>query len=94
MEKKNKKIIQGLAGDLSTQEMLNLFIDILPEKERKVLRLHFWESMNFDEIAKKLNLKTSTVALAYRKALRRLKQKKQLFLSNYNITKVKDAESL
>lgn len=76
-------LIKSLADDLSSKEMLNLFVEILPEVERKVLRLHFWEGMNFKSIAKKLDLKTSTIAHTYRKALRRLRQKKRLILSNY-----------
>ena len=82
--RKRRTIIKGLAEDLSTAEVLNLFIDILPAIERKVLRLHFWEKMNFRQVAKKLNLRTSTVAMVYRKALRRLRQKRRLILSNYN----------
>lgn len=81
---KRQKLIKDLAGDLSTKEMLNLFIDILPEVERKVLRLHFWEGMNFRQVAHQMNLRTATVAFVYRKGLKRIRQKKRLILSNYN----------
>jgi len=84
--KKSKRlqVIKTLAEDLSTKEMLNLFIDVLPEIERKVLRLHFWKGMSFHQVASHLRLKTSTVASVYEKALARLRQKRKIILSNYN----------
>lgn len=83
--KKSKRLeaIKSLAEELSTKEMIGLFIDVLPELERKVLRLHFWKGMNFSQVGHQLKLKTSTVSLIYEKALDRLRHKKKLILNNY-----------
>lgn len=78
-----KKIIKKLAGDLLVIELLNLFVDVLPENEKKVLKMHFWEKLNFTEIGKRFNQRPFTVEAIYKKGLKRLKQKKRLILSTY-----------
>lgn len=90
MSKKNTrkrtvaKFCKKAAKDREVVEILNLFVDVLPERERRVLRLWFWENKNLYEISKIERVRMNTAEKILESGLKRLKQKKRLILNNFN----------
>jgi RNA polymerase sigma factor for flagellar operon FliA len=57
------------------REKLAEIIDTLPEKERLVLTLYYWEELTMQEIGKILNITESRVCQIHSQALKKLKAK-------------------
>ena len=55
------------------QKITNLEVEKLPEEEREVLKLHFWESLSLEEIASKLKKNSKKVERIYNRAIDLLK---------------------
>jgi RNA polymerase sigma factor for flagellar operon FliA len=58
-----------------TKEQLARLIDTLPEKERLVLTLYYWEELTMQEIGKILNITESRVCQIHSQALGKLKNR-------------------
>lgn len=57
------------------QKLANLEVDNLPEREKEVIKLYFWESLSFKEIANKLNSSSRKIERIYNKAINLLKNR-------------------
>lgn len=54
---------------------LKKLLETLPEDERNILYLKYWEDCTFVEIAKQINMKESRVFQIHKKLIRKLKKK-------------------
>ena len=57
------------------QKLTNLELDKLPEKEKEVIKLHFWENLSFKEIASKLDSSSKKIERIYKRAITLLKNR-------------------
>ncbi len=71
---KSKTPLQ-LFEDCDTREALAHQIDALPDKEKLILSLYYWEELTMKEIGKVLNLSEGRVCQLHTQALIRLKSK-------------------
>lgn len=65
--------VENKAIDSETIEMIKEKLDLLGEETREIIILKVWEDMQFDEIAKIVDEKESTVKLRYYRGLEKLK---------------------
>jgi RNA polymerase sigma factor for flagellar operon FliA len=61
----------GLRIDMS---LLNEIVDVLPSRERAIIRLYHWEQMGFREIGQRIGLSESRVYQIYWEGLGRMKK--------------------
>jgi len=66
-----------LLEESSTGDMLALYIDGLPEKEKLLLSLYYWEELTMKEIGKVMNLTEGRVCQLHTQAIIRLKAQMQ-----------------
>jgi RNA polymerase sigma factor (sigma-70 family) len=74
----DKNIANQYAKDLYSCDgpsVLESFIDELPPKERKVIRLKFWHDMDFDEISYETRIRRNRVEEVLSNAISLLRQK-------------------
>src|SRR3990170_4718124 len=69
----NMKTPLELYEDNKKKELLADLIDKLPEKEKVILSLYYWEEMTMKEIGKVLNLTEGRICQLHNQALSRLK---------------------
>lgn len=89
-EKSNEETLSLISDLLECKEIKNLLEDCiegLPTRERQVIRLRYWSNMDFYEISSCLNMRVATVEKLLHSALRRLRMKRQLILTEYERTK-------
>lgn len=80
----NKESIDDVIDKFHLRDVLAKSIDKLPEKEKLVISLYYYEELNLAEISEILNLSTSRISQLHTKAIYRLRgalgrQKKNLF---------------
>lgn len=80
----SKEMIDDKIDKQHTKDVLSLAIDRLPEKEKLVVSLYYYEELNLTEISEILGLSTSRISQLHTKAIYRLRgslgrQKKHLF---------------
>jgi RNA polymerase sigma factor for flagellar operon FliA len=68
--------------DSDMKEILARFIDELPEKEKLVLSLYYWEELTMKEIGKVMDLTEGRVCQLHNQALLRLKGKLKNFMED------------
>lgn len=69
----NMKTPLELYEDNKKKELLADFIDKLPEREKVILSLYYWEEMTMKEIGKALNLTEGRICQLHNQALMRLR---------------------
>ena len=70
---KNAEIPENCIEEKETKEMLTKFIDALPEREKKVIFLYYYEELTLKEISKVLEVSESRVSQLHTKAVSRLR---------------------
>jgi RNA polymerase sigma factor FliA len=75
IEDPNGKDPLSLLEELDQKKMVAQVIDELPEKEKMVLSLYYWEELTMKEVGAVLNLTESRVCQLHNQALVRLKSK-------------------
>ncbi len=71
----NAKNPLSILEETDQKEILSRLIDELPEKERLILSLYYWEELTMKEIGKVLDLTESRVCQLHSQALLRLKSR-------------------
>ncbi|MFZ5352054.1 MAG: FliA/WhiG family RNA polymerase sigma factor [Bacillota bacterium] len=66
---------EGMIESIELKNILIDTIDALPEKEKKVITLYYYEELTYKEIGKLLNISESRVSQLHTKAIIRLKGK-------------------
>ena len=78
-EKSNEETLSLISDLLECKKIKNLLEDCiegLPTRERQVIRLRYWNNMDFYEISSCLNMRVATVERLLHSALRRLRMKR------------------
>jgi len=73
LEDPNAPLPESIVERMSVQSILIGVLDRLPEKERLVVTLHYYEEFSFKEIAEVLELSASRVSQLHTKAIYRLR---------------------
>ena len=63
-----------MAKDLRITFLLDFYGDMLTEKQREVIVLHFWEELSLREIAKKKGVHHSSVEETFTAAMKKLEK--------------------
>jgi RNA polymerase sigma factor for flagellar operon FliA len=71
-----------LMEENSTKEALAHLINELPEKEKLILSLYYWEELTMKEIGKVMNLTEGRVCQLHSQALIRLKARMEVHVSH------------
>jgi RNA polymerase sigma factor for flagellar operon FliA len=71
-----------LMEENSTKEALAHLINELPEKEKLILSLYYWEELTMKEIGKVMNLTEGRVCQLHSQALIRLKARMEVRVSH------------
>ncbi|HYE83866.1 MAG TPA: sigma-70 family RNA polymerase sigma factor, partial [Clostridia bacterium] len=66
---------ESVIENIEIKEMLVDAIGMLPEKEKKVVSLYYYEELTYKEIGKLLSISESRVSQLHTKAIIRLKNK-------------------
>lgn len=72
----------SILEETDMKEILARFISELPEKEKLLLSLYYWEELTMKEIGKVMNLTEGRVCQLHNQAILRLKGKLKNFLGN------------
>lgn len=74
-EDKQEEAPENVIENTEVKEILQEAINSLPEKEKKVVALYYYEELTYKEIGKLLNISESRVSQLHTKAIIRLKNK-------------------
>lgn len=74
-EDKQTEMPENVIEDIEIKEMLVDAISMLPEKEKKVVSLYYYDELTYKEIGKLLSISESRVSQLHTKAIIRLKNK-------------------
>lgn len=80
----SRQVIEEKINQQNLKDILSKAIDRLPEKEKLVVSLYYYEELNLTEISEILELSTSRISQLHTKAIYRLRgslsrQKKNIF---------------
>ncbi len=75
IEDPNEKNPLNILVEMDQKKVIARLIDELPEKEKMVLSLYYWEELTMKEVGAVLNLTESRVCQLHNQALLRLKAK-------------------
>ena len=59
--------------DQETKRLLKDMVDLLPEKERRIIELYYYSELTYKEIAQILGISVSRISQLHTKAITKLK---------------------